>query len=224
MLKREKLATANIPGGNGTLELIRRGDEYLIEIAGFGGLMGSAASGSEEELASLAAERLGPRPNARVLIGGLGMGFTLAAALKCFPKDASMVVAELVPELVEWNRGPLGTFAGNPLDDPRTEVHVGDVADLLPAGNATYDAILLDVDNGPEGITKRGNDWLYVAPGLRAAYRALRPQGVLAVWSATPDKPFVERMKKAGFRVEERQVRAQGMKGRRHVVWVGKRG
>ncbi|MBL7964308.1 MAG: hypothetical protein JNM31_10760 [Flavobacteriales bacterium] len=224
MLKRELLATAKIPGSSGSLQLIRRGEEFLIEIEGVGGLMGNVATRSEEELATLTAERLGTRSKARVLIGGLGMGFTLAAALKRFPKDASLVVAELVPELVEWNRGPMGASAGHPLKDPRTEVYMGDVADLLRKGKGAYDAVLLDVDNGPEGLTLRSNDWLYLAPGLRAAHRALRPQGVLAVWSAGPDKHFKDRLVKAGFQVEERQVRAQGMKGRRHVVWVAQRG
>lgn len=223
MRKRELLATARIPGGTGSLQLIRRGDEYLIEIEGFGGLMSSAAHGSEEELASLSAERIGPRPKARVLVGGLGMGFTLAAAQKCFPQDATLVVAELVPELVEWNRGPMGASAGHPLEDPSTEVYVGDVADLLRQGNGSYDAILLDVDNGPEGLTKAGNNWLYTAPGLRAAHRALRPQGVLAVWSAGPDRHFTNRLIKAGYHVEERQVRTHGRKGWRQVVWIAQR-
>ncbi len=223
MLKRELLDTAKIPGDGGTLHLIQRGGEYAIEIAGFGGLMSSAAHGSEEELARLTAERIGARPKARVLIGGLGMGFTLAAALKYFPEDAGIVVAELVPEVVTWNKGPLGHCAGDPLQDPRSEVYVGDVAELLRKGNDSYDAILLDVDNGPDGLTKAGNSWLYTAPGLRAAHRALRPQGVLAVWSAGPEKHFTNRLIKAGFRVEERQVRAHGRKGWRHVLWLAHR-
>ena len=148
------------------------------------------------------------------------MCFTLAAALKHLGSNAGVVVAELVPAVVEWNRGPLGEHAGYPLLDPRTEVRVGDVALVLKSEQEAFDAILLDVDNGPQGLTHKGNDWLYSPPGLEAAMRALRPGGVLAVWSAGPDPMFTLRLKKARFLVEQVPVRAHGNKGARHLIWL----
>jgi spermidine synthase len=152
------------------------------------------------------------------------MGFTLAAALRHVGDQAQVVVAEIVPAVVTWNRGPLGEPAGHPLQDPRVTVREGDVARILMAGQQAYDAILLDVDNGPEGLTRKENDWLYSMDGLNAAYAALRPQGVLAVWSAGPDQAFLQRLRKVGFEVEEVRVRAHGSKGARHIIWLARRG
>jgi spermidine synthase len=151
------------------------------------------------------------------------MGFTLAAALQHVGKQAQVVVAELVPAVVEWNRGPLGENAGHPLRDPRVKVCEVDVADILMNEQQAYDAILLDVDNGPEGLTRKENDRLYSINGLNKAYAALRPQGVLAVWSAGPDKGFLQRLRKVGFEVDEVCVRARGSKGARHIIWFARR-
>lgn len=215
------LDTATIPGGGGELRLSQRGDEFSIKIVGLGGeLMNSRMHGSEDALAELACGPVRDRPQPRVLIGGLGMGFTLAAALKALGPNAEVVVAELVPAVVEWNRGPLGACAGNPLNDPRTRIHIGDVAEVLRAETKAFDAILLDVDNGPDGLTHKDNDWLYSLDGLQAAASALRPDGILAVWSAGPDQLFTIRLKKTGFRVETRTVRAHAGKGSRHTIWL----
>jgi spermidine synthase len=209
------------PAGMNVMALMRRGHEYVIRV-GSRELMASTVHGSEDALADLACQRLGERPGARVLVGGLGMGFTLAAALRGLGPDARVVVAELVPAVVRWNRGPLGPLAGSPLDDPRAEVHEGDVAELIRAAPAAWSAILLDVDNGPAGLTRKGNDWLYTPVGLAAAFAALEPDGILGVWSAFPDAAFTRRMQRAGFSVELVNVRARGAKGgSRHVVWLG---
>ena len=193
-------------------------------IVGGGELMNTRMHGSEDALAELACMCVAKRPHPRVLIGGLGMGFTLAAALQQLGSEAEVTVAELVPAVVEWNRGPLGAHAGYPLSDPRTQVRVGDVAALIKAGRSAYDAILLDVDNGPEGLTHSENDWLYSVAGLHAAFAALRPGGVLAVWSAGADRAFSERLRQIGFLVEERQVRAHARgKGARHTIWLAER-
>ncbi|MHB0775726.1 spermidine synthase [Halomonas sp. WWR20] len=222
MAKFELISTATIPGQGSELRLLRRNEEFAIKIAGkTGELMNSRLHGSEDALAELACEAVGARPQARVLIGGLGMGFTLAAALKTLGSDAEVVVAELVPEVVEWNRGPLGMAAGYPLDDARTTVSVGDVGALLRSEKQAFDAIMLDVDNGPEGLTRKENDWIYSPRGLEAAQEALRPEGVLAIWSAGRDPAFTERLRRVGFNVEEREVRAHRPgKGARHVIWL----
>lgn len=151
------------------------------------------------------------------------MGFTLSAALQHLGKQAHVIVAELVPAVVAWNRGPLGDCAGHPLRDPRVTVSEMDVAHMLMAGEQAYDAILLDVDNGPEGLTRKENDWLYSINGLNDAYTALRPRGVLAVWSAGPDKNFLNRLRKVGFEVDEVRVHAHGSKGARHTIWFASR-
>jgi spermidine synthase len=212
-----------VPGNGGELQLYRRGDEFSIKIKGRGELMNSRVHGSEDVLAEQTCARLVDCLKPRLLIGGLGMGFTLAAALRHVGDTAQVVVAELVPAVVEWNRGPLGEPAGHPLRDPRVTVREVDVARILMAGQQAYDAILLDVDNGPEGLTRKENDWLYGMDGLNAAYTALHPQGVLAVWSAGPDQDFLQRLRKVGFEVDEVRVRAHGSKGTRHIIWFARR-
>ena len=219
------LDSAPVPGNGGELCLYQRGNEFSIKITGRGELMNSRVHGSETALAEQACARLAGCPKPRLLIGGLGMGFTLAAALRLVGDTAEVVVAELVPAVVAWNRGPLGAPAGHPLQDPRVSVHAGDVARILMTGEpAAYDAILLDVDNGPEGLTRKENDWLYSMDGLIAAYAVLRPRGVLAVWSAGPDQDFAQRLRKTGFEVDEVRVRAHGSKGARHIIWCARRG
>jgi len=224
MIPWQLIDTVPIPGEGGQLQLHRRGAEFSISIVGSSVLMNTRAHGSEDALAELACQRVAGRSQPRVLIGGLGMGFTLAAALRNLGSTAEVVVAELVPGVVTWNRGPLGVYAGNPLADPRTSVYEGDVAKLLRSARKAFDAILLDVDNGPEGLTRKKNDWLYTFDGLTAAYTALRPRGVLAVWSAGSDKDFNERLRKVGFEVRQTRVRARGKKGELHVIWLAERG
>ena len=215
------LGTATMPDGGGDLRLLQRGTEFSI-MAGATELMNSRLSGSEEALAELSAERIAGRGAPAMLIGGLGMGFTLRAALAALGRDAAITVAELVPSVVAWGRGPMADVFGGCLDDPRVRIVEGDVGGVIRAAKASYDAILLDVDNGPEGLTRRGNDSLYDAAGLAAARRALRPGGVLAVWSSAPDRGFTARMNRAGFGVEELKVRANGKRGgARHVIWIG---
>lgn len=216
------LDSAAVPGNGGELRLHQRGDEFSIRIVGRGELMNSRVHGSEEALAEHTCARLVDTAEPRILIGGLGMGFTLAAALRHVGKQARVVVAELVPAVVTWNKGPLGAPAGHPLQDPRVTVSNTDVARLLMAEQRRFDAILLDVDNGPEGLTRRENDWLYSIDGLTEAYTALRPRGVLAVWSAGPDKSFLQRLRKAGFDVDELRVRTRGSKGARHTLWFAR--
>ena len=217
------LDSAQVPGNGGELRLYQRGNEFSIKIEGRGELMSSRVHGSEDALAEQTCNRLVDGIKPRLLIGGLGMGFTLAAALRHLGNQGQVVVAELVPGVVTWNKGPLGELAGHPLHDPRVTVRVGDVARVIMAEQQGYDAILLDVDNGPEGLTRKENDWLYSMNGLNAAYVALRPQGVLAVWSAGPDQDFMQRLRKVGFEVDEVRLRAHGSKGARHVIWFARR-
>jgi len=222
MIPRVLLDKALVPGNGGELRLYQRGKEFSISIAGRGELMNSRVHGSEDALAEQTCARL-KESNPRLLIGGLGMGFTLAAALRHVGEHAQVLVAELVPAVVAWNRGPLAELAGHPLEDPRVNVREGDVARLINDVQQAYDAILLDVDNGPEGLTRKQNDWLYSMNGLTAAYTALRPGGVLAVWSAGPAQDFFQRLRKVGFGVEEVLVRAHGTKGARHTIWFATR-
>jgi spermidine synthase len=220
----EFLDSAQVPGGDGELGLYRRGGEFSIRVAGRE-LMNSRVYGSEEALAELACARIADRPRPRVLIGGLGMGYTLAAALRRLGPEGRVVVAELVPAVVAWNRGPLADLAGRPLQDHRVTVREVDVAQVLGAESQAYDAILLDVDNGPEGLVRKDNDWLYARPGLTAAFAALRPAGVLAVWSSGPNQVFARRLRRAGFTVDEVRVRARDSRGgRRHTIWLAQRG
>ena len=215
------LDTAEIPGG-GTLKLMRRGAEFSIQL-GQNELMNSRLSGSEEALAQLACGRIAARPAPRVLIGGLGMGFTLRAALRALGPQAQVVVAELVPAVTAWARGPLsGVFAGC-LDDPRVHLCETDVNRLIQSEPAGWDAILLDVDNGPEGLMRRANDRLYDSWGLKRAQWALKPDGVLGVWSGSPDRKFKARLQRLGFTVSETRIPASGQSGPRHVVWIATR-
>ncbi|HKR88216.1 MAG TPA: spermidine synthase [Phenylobacterium sp.] len=219
MIRWEHLDTAPIPDG-GELKLMRRGTEYSI-MSGSIELMNSRLSGSEEALATLTCEGL--KAGAEVLIGGLGMGFTLRAALGLLPAGARVTVAELVPAVVAWARGPLAAVFAGSLDDPRVRIREGDVAEAIEDARGIFDAILLDVDNGPGGLNREANDGLYDPPGLARARRALKPGGILAVWSAAPDERFTGRLRKAGFAVEEKRVRAtRSGRGARHVIWLAR--
>lgn len=217
------LDTAEIPGGEGTLRLKRRGAEFSIML-GDNELMNSRLSGSEQALATLACERLADRPSPKFLIGGLGMGFTLRAALERLGPKAEVVVAELVPAVVAWARGPMAEVFGASLTDRRAKIREGDVGAIIAEARDAWDAILLDVDNGPDGLTRVSNDELYTAAGLRIAFGALRPGGILAVWSSGPDAAFTKRLKQAGFAVEEVPTRANGKRGgARHMIWIATR-
>ncbi|MGO4870221.1 MAG: spermidine synthase [Roseiarcus sp.] len=216
------LATAPIPGG-GELRLMRRGGEFSIRL-GANELMNSRLSGSEEALAALACAKIAGRAGPRVLIGGLGMGFTLRAALKALDASARIEVAELVPEVAHWAMGPMAEIFAESLQDARVRVELADVAEIIRAASSAYDAILLDVDNGPDGLTRQANDRLYDARGLAAARAALKPGGVLAVWSSGPDRRFTQKLRDAGFAAEEIAARARGTRGgARHVIWIATR-
>jgi spermidine synthase len=222
MQPRELIDTAQIPGGD-ELRLFKRGDDFMI-VLDRNELMNSRMSGSEEALATMTCERLAGRAAPHLLIGGYGMGFTLRAALGVLGKDARLTVAELVPEIIAWARGPMNALMAGCLDEPRVNLVVDDVATLIRAGQSTYDAILLDVDNGPDGLTRAQNDGLYSSRGLAAVRAALKPGGVVAIWSAAPDVVFARRLANAGFATEEIAVRArQNGKGPRHVIWFGVR-
>lgn len=215
-----RIDTAAVPGGGGELRLMQRGSEFSI-MAGAIELMNSRVSGSETALATLACERLADRPRAHVLVGGFGMGFTLRAALSVLGPKARVTVGELVPQMIDWAKGPMAELSGACLSDPRLGVVVGDIAPLIGTAQGEYDAILLDVDNGPEGLTRAANDRLYDRQGLLAARRALRPGGILAVWSSAPHDGFTARLRRAGYEVEELRVRAGGgRRGARHVIWL----
>jgi spermidine synthase len=221
MVPRILIDTAEIPGGD-TLRLFRRGAEWSIML-GANELMNSRLSGSEEALATMSCERIAGRPKPHLLIGGFGMGFTLRAALAVLAGDARVTVAELVPAVVDWAKGPMAVLTAGCLDDPRVDVRIADVATLIGGARGAYDAILLDVDNGPDGLVRAANDRLYDGDGLMAAKRALRPGGVLAIWSSAPDKSFTHRLKRARFDVEEVAVRARASgAGAHHVIWFAR--
>lgn len=224
MVPWEFLDSAAVPGGRGELRLYRRGEEFSIRLDR-SELMNSRMHGSEDALAELACARIADHSRPQILIGGLGMGYTTAAALHRLGADGQLLVAELVPAIVAWNRGPLADLAGRPLQNDRVTVREVDVAEILKIERAAYDAILMDVDNGPEGLTRKSNDWLYSRAGLEAAFTALRPAGVLAVWSASPDRAFTQRLRDAGFDVDEVHVRSRSSgKGARHTIWLAGRG
>jgi len=217
-----ELDRAEVPDAGGELRLMQRGSEFSIMASQGIELMNSRLSGSEEALARLAWQRMKERKQPKVLIGGLGMGFTLRAALAVLPAGAAVTVAELVPAVVAWAKGPLaGLFAGS-LDDPRTRVRIGDVAGLIAGATEDFDAILLDVDNGPEGLTRAANDALYDAGGLSRAAAALTPGGVLAVWSSAPHRRFAAALEASALDAEEIRTPARaGRRGARHVIWLG---
>lgn len=221
MIPHELVATARIPGG-GELKCYRHDEDFAIRVDGVE-LMSSRVHGSEEAMAELAIERLRGRSAPRVLVGGLGMGYTLARTLALLPEAAVVEVAEIVPEIVQWNREMFGHLAGHPLRDPRAKVLVMDVRERIGAVNGLYDLVLLDVDNGPEGLTRRGNDQLYSERGLRKLHDAMRSTAVAAVWSSRPDPRFEPRFRAAGFFVEEHRVRARRTKGPVRTVWTGVR-
>ena len=216
MIPRALIATASIPGG-AEMRLYRRGADHMILVER-DELMSTRMSGSEEALAILTAERIGQKPRQRWLIGGNGMGFTLRAALGRLPSDAEVIVAELVPEIVDWASGPMAELTADSLADPRVEIRIGDVADAI--GEGGWDAILLDVDNGPDALVRPGNQRLYSPAGLARSRTALRQGGLLAVWSAGPDPRFTRTLAEAGFVVDEEIVRARANgKGARHHIW-----
>jgi spermidine synthase len=219
MLPWIELDKATIPGNGGELRLKQRGSEFSIML-GANELMNSRLSGSEEALATFSYERIKSHKRPKVLIGGLGMGFTLRAALATLPADAEVVVAELVPAVVAWARGPMAEVFKGCLNDPRVTIFEGDVGEAIRAAKAGFDAILLDVDNGPDGLTRESNDSLYDQGGISASRNALRPGGVLAVWSSGPDPRFTRRLKEGGFAAEAVSTRAGKGRGARHVIWL----
>ncbi len=220
MIPWKTLDRSPIPGG-GELTLVQRGEEMAIRVNG-AELMASRAHASEERMSILAAERLAHVAAPRVLIGGLGLGYTLRAALDAFPQQATIVVAELVPAVVTWMRGPLAHLSGHPLDDPRAVVEIADAAAILRASPRTFDAVLLDIDNSPTTLIRESNASLYSTAGMVSARSALAPGGVLVVWSAGPDDRFAQRMQRAGFRVEVIRARAHGeRRGHAYTLFVG---
>jgi spermidine synthase len=214
-----QLDSAKTPDGAQELRLKQRGAEFSIML-GTNELMNSRLSGSEQALAKLSCDRIAGHSRPKILIGGLGMGFTLRAALTELSADASVTVAELVPAVIAWARGPMAALFAGCLDNPRVNIREADVGHIIRSDVSAWDAVLLDVDNGPEGIVHKGNDALYSAAGLTAARTALKPGGVLAVWSQGPDNGFTRRLKQAGFAVEEVKTRANGKRGARHVIWI----
>ena len=218
MIVRELLGSAQVPGGE-ELRLYRHGGDFMI-VLDRNELMNTRMSGSEEALAVMSIERLPDRGARHVLIGGYGMGFTLRSALGVVGADARVTVAELVPEIIAWARGPMAALTAGCLEDHRVVLVDDDVSWLIGGAEEEYDAILLDVDNGPDGLVRQDNGRLYTMRGLRSALAALRPGGVLAVWSAGPDPGFTRRLADVGFAVEQVRVRARSNgKGAQHVIW-----
>ncbi len=225
MITRELLGTAQVPGGE-ELKLYSHGRDFMIAL-GRNELMSTRMRGSEEALATMTLDRLNGVANPRLLIGGYGMGFTLRAALAMLGPKGKITVAELVPEIIDWARGPMAELAGGCLDDPRVTLKLGDVGELILLAPEPFDAILLDVDNGPDGLVRAENDRIYSRDGLRAARDMLGKDGVLAIWSAARDGRFTRRLEKAGFSVEEVEVRARigadgKGKGPRHIIWFAR--
>lgn len=226
MIPWKLLDTAQTPGVGEELRLFQRDTEFSIK-AGHYELMNSRVHGSEDALAELACQKIAHHQRARVLVGGLGMGYTLRSALNGLGAKARVDVAELVPAVVRWNREFLADLAGSPLEDERVTVHEADVARMIKTARGDYNAILLDVDNGPQALTSKDNDWLYSPRGLNAAFAALQPKGVLAIWSADPDAAFSKRLCEAGFELDEFKVpargRGMGKGGGHHIVWTAMR-
>jgi len=218
MIPRELIGSAQVPGGE-ELRLFRHGRDFMI-VLDRNELMSTRMRGSEEALATMSCARIAGRKRPHLLVGGYGMGFTLRAALAALAADATITVAELVPEIIDWAHGPMAELTAGCLGDPRVRLVQDDVAAIIRVATGTYDAILLDVDNGPDGLVRTANDQLYSARGLKAARNALRPGGVLAVWSAHKDTAFARRLDNAGFAVDEVAVRARANgKGAKHVIW-----
>ena len=224
MIPWKLLDTAQTPGDGSELRLYERDNEFSIKVGNYE-LMNSRVYGSEDALGKLGCQKIGKHPRARVLIGGLGMGYTVRSALDELGDTAQVAVAELIPEVVQWNRGVLAGLAGHPLDDERVSVHEFDVAELIKTPEGGYNAILLDVDNGPQGLTVKENDWLYSPNGLDTTFAALKPKGVLAVWSSGPEAAFAKRLRRAGFEVEEVGLRAgrKGRGGAHYTVYLAER-
>jgi spermidine synthase len=223
MIPWSQIDTTPVPGAEVELRLMRRGDEFSMML-GQNELMNSRLSGSEQALATLACKRIEAVKRPHLLIGGLGMGFTLRAALAVLGSDARIVVAELVPAVIAWARGPMAGIFGDSLSDPRASIREADVVDLVRSHRSAFDAILLDVDNGPEALIRKANDALYDRKGLQAIHRALRPRGVLAIWSSGPNPSFSKRLRDAGFDVAEVAIRATARRsGARHMIWFAAR-
>ena len=225
MIPWQQIDAAKVPGADIELRLMRRGAEFSMML-GQNELMNSRLSGSEEALATLACKRIERIKRPHLLVGGLGMGFTLRAALAVLGAEARVTVAELVPAVITWARGPMAGLFGDSLFDPRADIRAADVIEVIHSSPSVFDAILLDVDNGPEALIRKANDALYDLKGLRATLRALRPRGVLAVWSSGPDGGFTKRLRDADFDVNEVGVRATSKRsGAHHVIWFAtKRG
>jgi len=216
----EEIDRAKVTGHEGEVILLKRGTEFSIRTAGTE-LMNSRRHGSEDALAELTCSRIKRKSGLRILIGGLGMGYTLAAALEQSEPDTLITVSELIPAVVTWNREQLGHLAGMPLDDPRVSVEEEDVAEIIRKEKSAWDAILLDVDNGPEGLSRKANDRLYGRSGLKTFFSALRPEGIFTVWSSESNKAFTRRLKQCGFQTETLTVpvRKSG-KGGKHTIWL----
>jgi len=220
MIPWKLLGRHRTPDNKSVMKLYQRDTEYSIRVNGQE-LMNSRMCGSEMMLAELSCPEIADRKNACVLIGGLGMGYTLSAALRLLDSDADVLLAELVPSVVEWNNDILGSLAGDPLMDPRVTVQIKDVAHVLSSSKSAFDAILLDVDNGPDSLTQEGNDDLYNKSGITMIHRALRSGGVVAVWSSSPDRGFTQRLNKSFFHVIEKKVRGRThKKGPVHTIWI----
>ena len=218
-----QIDSARVPGADVELRLMQRGAEFSMML-GANELMNSRLSGSEEALATLACRRIEAIKAPHLLIGGLGMGFTLRAALAVLGPEARITVAELVPAVIAWAEGPMADMFGDSLKDRRASILSADVVAVIGSHVSAFDAILLDVDNGPEGLIRKANDALYDLKGLKAIRRALRPNGVLAVWSSGPNASFSKRLRDAGFDVNEVAVRATTKRsGARHVIWFATR-
>ncbi len=223
MIPWKQIDTTGVPGSDVELRLMQRGNEFSMKL-GQNELMSSRLSGSEEALATLACRRLEAVKAPHLLIGGLGMGFTLRAALAVLGPKARITVAELLPAVIAWARGPMAEIFGDSLGDPRANILCADVIEVIASKPRAFDAILLDVDNGPEGLIRKANDALYDAKGLQAIHRALKPGGVLAVWSSGPHPAFSKRLRNAGFEVNEVAVRATTRRsGARHLIWFATR-
>ena len=219
----ELIDSVRVPGEGLRLGLYKRGAEFSLRINNTE-LMDSVVHESEDALSNLACDELAGVASPAVLIGGLGMGYTLAAALKRLGPGATVEIVELLGAVIAWNRGPLGHLAAHPLKDARVTVREADVARVLQTEEEAYDAVLLDVDNGPEGLVRDSNNWLYSEDGLAAAFTALRPGGILAVWSSGPDKAFRMRLLKLGFTVREERTPVEASRpDTHHIIWIAKR-